>query len=189
MSQYVLALDQGTTSSRAIVFDDTARIVAIAQQEFEQIYPAPGHVEHNPEAIWETQLATARAVLTDAGIDAGDLAAVGIANQRETTVVWERDSGRPVANAIVWQSRVTADRCARLKAAGYESLFREKTGLVLDPYFSGTKGAHLLDEIDGLRERAERGEVLFGTIDSFLAWRHTGGRRQVTPVSNASRTQ
>ena len=188
MSQYVLALDQGTTSSRAIVFDDTARIVAIAQQEFEQIYPAPGHVEHNPEAIWETQLATARAVLTDAGIDAGDLAAVGIANQRETTVVWERDSGRPVANAIVWQSRVTADRCARLKAAGYESLFREKTGLVLDPYFSGTKVAHLLDEIDGLRERAERGEVLFGTIDSFLAWRLTGGRRHVTDVSNASRT-
>jgi glycerol kinase len=188
MSQYVLALDQGTTSSRAVVFDETARIVAIAQQEFEQIYPAPGHVEHDPEAIWETQLATARAVLTDAEIDASDVAAVGIANQRETTVVWERDSGRPVANAIVWQSRVTADRCARLKEAGYESLFREKTGLVLDPYFSGTKIAHLLDEIDGLRERAERGEVLFGTVDSFLAWRLTGGRRHVTDVSNASRT-
>ena len=115
MSQYVLALDQGTTSSRAVVFDETARIVAIAQQEFEQIYPAPGHVEHDPEAIWETQLATARAVLTDAEIDASDVAAVGIANQRETTVLWERDSGRPVANAIVWQSRVTADLCARLK--------------------------------------------------------------------------
>ena len=188
MSQYVLALDQGTTSSRAVVFDETARIVAIAQQEFEQIYPAPGHVEHDPEAIWETQLATARAVLTDAEIDASDVAAVGIANQRETTVLWERDSGRPVANAIVWQSRVTADRCARLKEDGYESLFREKTGLVLDPYFSGTKIAHLLDEIDGLRERAERGEVLFGTVDSFLAWRLTGGRYHVTDVSNASRT-
>ncbi len=188
MSQYVLALDQGTTSSRAIVFDESARAVGMAQQEFEQIFPAPGHVEHDAEAIWDSQMATARAALVDAEIDASDLAALGIANQRETTVVWERETGRPVANAIVWQSRVTAARCAALKQAGYESVIRDKTGLVLDPYFSGTKIAHLLDEVEGLRSRAERGEVLFGTIDSFLAWRLTGGRRHVTDVSNASRT-
>lgn len=188
MSQYVLALDQGTTSSRAIVFDESARAVGMAQQEFEQIFPAPGHVEHDAEAIWDSQMATARAALVDAEIDASDLAALGIANQRETTVVWERETGRPVANAIVWQSRVTAERCAVLKQAGYESVIRDKTGLVLDPYFSGTKIAHLLDEVEGLRSRAERGEVLFGTIDSFLAWRLTGGRRHVTDVSNASRT-
>jgi glycerol kinase len=165
MSKYVLALDQGTTSSRAIVFDESARAVGMSQQEFPQIYPQPGHVEHDPEAIWESQLSTARHALVEAGIAASDLAAVGIANQRETTVLWERDSGRPVANAIVWQSRVTAERCAKLKSEGYEELVRAKTGLVLDPYFSGTKIAHLLDEIDGLRSRAERGEVLFGTID------------------------
>lgn len=188
MSQYVLALDQGTTSSRAIVFDESARAVGMAQQEFEQIFPSPGHVEHDAEAIWDSQMATARAALVDAEIDASDLAALGIANQRETTVVWERETGRPVANAIVWQSRVTAERCAVLKQAGYESVIRDKTGLVLDPYFSGTKIAHLLDEVEGLRSRAERGEVLFGTIDSFLAWRLTGGRRHVTDVSNASRT-
>ncbi|MBO09424.1 MAG: glycerol kinase [Planctomycetaceae bacterium] len=188
MSQYVLALDQGTTSSRAIVFDESARAVGMAQQEFEQIFPAPGHVEHDAEAIWDSQIATARAALIDAEIEASDLAALGIANQRETTVVWERETGQPVANAIVWQSRVTAERCAALKQAGYESVVRDKTGLVLDPYFSGTKIAHLLDEVEGLRSRAERGEVLFGTIDSFLAWRLTGGRRHVTDVSNASRT-
>ena len=188
MSQYVLALDQGTTSSRAIVFDESARAVGMAQQEFEQIFPAPGHVEHDAEAIWDSQIATARAALIDAEIEASDLAALGIANQRETTVVWERETGQPVANAIVWQSRVTAERCAALKQAGYESVVRDKTGLVLDPYFSGTKIAHLLDEVEGLRSRAERGEVLFGTIDSFLPWRLTGGRRHVTDVSNASRT-
>ncbi len=188
MSQYVLALDQGTTSSRAIVFDESARAVGMAQQEFEQIFPAPGHVEHDAEAIWDSQIATARAALIDAEIEATDLAALGIANQRETTVVWDRETGQPVANAIVWQSRVTAERCAALKQAGYESVVRDKTGLVLDPYFSGTKIAHLLDEVEGLRSRAERGEVLFGTIDSFLAWRLTGGRRHVTDVSNASRT-
>jgi glycerol kinase len=160
----------------------------MAQQEFEQIFPAPGHVEHDAEAIWDSQIATARAALIDAEIEASDLAALGIANQRETTVVWDRETGQPVANAIVWQSRVTAERCAALKQAGYESVVRDKTGLVLDPYFSGTKIAHLLDEVEGLRSRAERGEVLFGTIDSFLAWRLTGGRRHVTDVSNASRT-
>ena len=188
MSKYVLALDQGTTSSRAIVFDESARAVGMAQAEFEQIYPEPGHVEHDAEAIWESQLSTARRALVEAEVDSSQLVAVGIANQRETTVVWERDSGRPVANAIVWQSRVTAGRCANLKRDGYESLIRDKTGLVLDPYFSGTKIAHLLDEVEGLRSRAERGEVLFGTVDSFLAWRLTGGRCHVTDVSNASRT-
>ncbi len=188
MSQYVLALDQGTTSSRAIVFDESARAVGMAQAEFEQIYPEPGHVEHDAEAIWDSQLSTARRALVEAEVDSSQLVAVGIANQRETTVVWERDSGRPVANAIVWQSRVTAQRCANLKRDGYESLIRDKTGLVLDPYFSGTKIAHLLDEVEGLRSRAERGEVLFGTVDSFLAWRLTGGRCHVTDVSNASRT-
>ena len=188
MSQYVLALDQGTTSSRAIVFDESARAVGMAQAEFEQIYPEPGHVEHDAEAIWESQLSTARRALVEAEVDSSQLVAVGIANQRETTVVWERDSGRPVANAIVWQSRVTAQRCANLKRDGYESLIRDKTGLVLDPYFSGTKIAHLLDEVEGLRSRAERGEVLFGTVDSFLALRLTGGRCHVTDVSNASRT-
>jgi len=188
MSKYVLALDQGTTSSRAIVFDESARAVGMAQAEFEQIYPEPGHVEHDAEAIWESQLSTARRALVEAEVDSSQLVAIGIANQRETTVVWERDSGRPVANAIVWQSRVTAERCANLKRDGYESLIRDKTGLVLDPYFSGTKIAHLLDEVEGLRSRAERGEVLFGTVDSFLAWRLTGGRCHVTDVSNASRT-
>ena len=185
---YVLALDQGTTSSRAIVFDETGAAVGLAQQEFQQLYPAPGLVEHDPEAIWETQVATARGALADAGIEASDLTAVGIANQRETTILWDRDTGRPVANAIVWQSRLTADRCARLKDDGLEGLFRERTGLVLDAYFSGTKIAHLLETIDGVRARAERGEVLFGTVDSFLTWRLTGGRRHVTDVSNASRT-
>lgn len=188
MPKYVLALDQGTTSSRAIVFDDTGGAVGVAQQEFEQLYPAPGHVEHDPEAIWETQVATARGALADAGVNAADLTAVGIANQRETTILWDRDTGRPVANAIVWQSRLTAERCGRLKDDGLEDLFRERTGLVLDAYFSGTKIAHLLESIDGVRARAERGEVLFGTVDSFLTWRLTGGRRHVTDVSNASRT-
>ena len=139
MSRFVLALDQGTTSSRAIVFDKTGSIVATAQQEFPQLFPSQGHVEHDPEAIWSSQLATAREAIARAGITAKDLAAVGVTNQRETTVLWERDSGRPIGNAIVWQSRITAPICDRLKAAGHESLFRRKTGLVVDAYFSGTK--------------------------------------------------
>ena len=188
MSRYVLALDQGTTSSRAIVFDRAGGVVSMAQQEFPQLFPGPGHVEHDPEAIWTSQLATAREAVSKAGVTATDLAAVGITNQRETTVLWERDSGRPIANAIVWQSRVTAPICDRLKAAGHEPLFRQKTGLVIDAYFSGTKIKHLLDAHDGLRARAARGEILFGTIDSFLVWRLTRGRVHVTDVSNASRT-
>ena len=188
MSRFVLALDQGTTSSRAIVFDRSGSIVSVAQQEFPQLFPGPGHVEHDPEAIWTTQLATARDAVARAGIVPADLAAIGITNQRETTVLWERDSGRPIANAIVWQSRITAPICDRLKEAGHEQRFRRKTGLVIDAYFSGTKIKHLLDSHDGLRERAARGEILFGTIDTFLIWRLTRGKRHVTDVSNASRT-
>ena len=187
-SRCVLALDQGTTSSRAIVFDRSGCGVAQAQQEFEQLLPQPGWVEHDPEAIWNSQLATARQSLEKCGRAARDVAAIGITNQRETTILWERDTGRPVANAIVWQSRVSAPICERLKADGLEPLFRERTGLVVDAYFSGTKIKHLLDTVPGLRARAERGEVLFGTIDTFLTWRLTGGKRHVTDVSNASRT-
>jgi glycerol kinase len=188
MSKFVLALDQGTTSSRAIVFDHAGTIKGQAQQEFPQLFPSPGHVEHDPEAIWTTQLATARDAIAKAGITAADLAAVGVTNQRETTVLWERDSGRPIGNAIVWQSRITAPICDRLKADGHEATFRRKTGLVVDAYFSGTKIKYLLDSHDGLRARAARGEILFGTIDSFLVWRLTRGKCHLTDVSNASRT-
>jgi glycerol kinase len=188
MQRYVLALDQGTTSSRSILFGHDGRAVAAAQQELPQILPAPGVVEHDPEAIWQTQRDTARQVLHKAQIAPEQIAAIGITNQRETTIVWERDTGRPVAHALVWQSRISAPICERLKAEGYQPLFRERTGLLLDPYFSGTKLAHLLETIPSLRGRAERGEVLFGTVDSFLIWRLTGGRVHVTDVSNASRT-
>jgi glycerol kinase len=188
VSRYILALDQGTTSSRSIVFDRAGRVVAMAQQEFPQLFPGPGHVEHDPEAIWSSQLQTARDALSGARISAADLAAIGVTNQRETTILWEKASGRPVANAIVWQSRVTAPICDRLKAEGHEPTFRRKTGLVVDAYFSGTKVKHLLDSFDGLRARAARGEILFGTVDSFLLWRLTGGCRHVTDASNASRT-
>ena len=188
MSKYVLALDQGTTSSRAILFGRDGRAVGSAQQEFPQIFPGPGHVEHSPEAIWSSQLAVARDAIRHAGVDATDVAALGLTNQRETTILWEREGGRPVANAIVWQSRVSAPICDRLKRDGLEPTIREKTGLVVDAYFSGTKITHLLETIPGLRERAARGEVLFGTVDSFLIWRLTGGRAHVTDVSNASRT-
>ncbi|MDA1054681.1 MAG: glycerol kinase GlpK [Planctomycetota bacterium] len=188
MSKYVLALDQGTTSSRAIVFSRAGRVVSVAQQEFKQILPSPGHVEHDPEAIWDSQLAVARECLSKASLTAADIAAIGITNQRETAVLWERDSGRPVCNAIVWQSRISAGICDQLKADGYAEMFRAKTGLVVDAYFSGTKIKHMLDTHEGLRERAERGEILFGTVDSFLIWRLTGGQRHVTDYSNASRT-
>ncbi len=188
MSRYILALDQGTTSSRAIVLDRSGQLVSMAQEEFPQIFPSPGHVEHDPEAIWKTQLETARRALVEARIGATDLAAIGVTNQRETTILWDRATGRPIANAVVWQSRITAPICDRLKAAGHEALFRKKTGLVLDPYFSGTKIKHLLDSFDGLRALAARGDVLFGTVDTFLIWRLTGGRCHVTDVSNASRT-
>lgn len=185
---HVLALDQGTTSSRAILFGHDGRPAGQAQQEFPQLYPSPGHVEHDAEAIWQSQFATAKGALASAGVTAAGVAALGITNQRETTILWERDTGRPVANAIVWQSRITAPLCERLKQDGYEPTFRDKTGLVVDAYFSGTKIRHLLDTIPGLRSRAERGDVLFGTVDSFLIWRLTGGKVHATDYSNASRT-
>jgi glycerol kinase len=188
MPRYILALDQGTTSSRAVVFDQTGEQIAIAQQEFPQIYPAPAHVEHDPIAIWSTELSVAREAIERAGAAPSDIAAIGITNQRETTVLWERDTGRPVANAIVWQSRVSTPICEQLKRDGCEETFRSKTGLVVDAYFSGTKIKYLLDTIPGLRGRAARGEILFGTIDTFLIWRLTGGRLHVTDYSNASRT-
>ena len=185
---YLLALDQGTTSSRAAVFDTRGGLVAIAQQEFTQHYPRPGWVEHDPEQIWQSQLDTAREVLVKADIRADQLLALGITNQRETVVLWERATGRPVANAIVWQDRRTAAACQALKGEGLEALFRQRTGLLLDPYFSGTKLAWLLDNVPGARERAERGELAFGTVDSYLIWRLTGGRSHVTDVTNAART-
>ncbi|MCI0583782.1 MAG: glycerol kinase GlpK [Chloroflexi bacterium] len=185
----VLALDQGTTSSRAIAFGHDGRPMASAQQPFEQRFPEPGHVTHDPETIWGTQLAVAREVVERVG-GPGRIAAIGITNQRETTIVWDRTTGAPVADAIVWQSRITAPACERLRAAGLEALFRERTGLPLDAYFSGPKIAHILDAdpAAGLRARAERGELAFGTVDTFLAWRLTGGRVHATDVSNASRT-
>ncbi|MEX1344097.1 MAG: glycerol kinase GlpK [Candidatus Limnocylindrales bacterium] len=187
-ADFILALDQGTTSSRAIVFDRDGGAVAVAQREYPQGYPFPGHVTHDPEDIWESQLTVAREALEAVPGGAEAIAAVGITNQRETTVVWDRATGEPVAPAIVWQSRITADRCSDLRAAGHEERIRTLTGLPLDAYFSGPKIAHILDETPGLRSRAEAGELAFGTVDSFLVWRLTGGRTHITDVSNASRT-
>lgn len=193
----VLALDQGTTSSRAILFDRRGTPLAVAQEEFPQHARAaagdapgsdPGIVEHDPEDIWRSQLSCARRVLASAGVSAAHVAAVGVTNQRETTVLWERSTGRPVAPAIVWQSRVSAPICARLRAAGHEDDVRRRTGLLLDPYFSATKIMHLMETVPGLRERCAAGEILCGTVDSFLIWRLTGGRVHATDVTNASRT-
>ncbi len=188
MKPFILALDQGTTSSRAIVFGRDGRIVAKAQEEFQQILPGPGLVEHDPEAIWATQLGVARRAMASAGLTADDIAAIGLTNQRETTILWERQTGRPIGNAIVWQSRLSAGICDRLKADGAEPVFRDKTGLVVDPYFCGTKIKYLLDADSQLRAAARRGDVLFGTVDSWLLWRLTGGRLHATDYSNASRT-
>ena len=185
MSDFVLALDQGTSSSRAILFDHAGEIRAVAQQPFEQIYPQPGWVEHDPEEIWRTQIETARAALEQAGATAADVSAIGITNQRETTVIWDRD-GRPVHNAIVWQDRRTAGLCGELRAQGLEDRFRERTGLLLDPYFSGTKVMWLLDNVEGARARAEAGELMFGTVDSWLMYRLCG--IHATDYTNASRT-
>ncbi|MGB9663059.1 MAG: glycerol kinase GlpK [Moorellaceae bacterium] len=188
MTKYVLALDQGTTSSRAILFNRDGRVVAVAQKEFPQIYPKPGWVEHNPMDIWESQIEVARKVMSDSGIRPDDVAAIGITNQRETTVVWDKETGQPVYNAIVWQCRRTADICDSLKAKGLAEKIREKTGLVVDAYFSGTKIKWVLDNVPGIREKAERGEVLFGNIDTWLMWKLSGGRVHATDYSNASRT-
>ncbi|APV51741.1 glycerol kinase [Betaproteobacteria bacterium GR16-43] len=184
----ILALDQGTTSSRAIAFGRDGQVLASAQQEFRQIFPRPGWVEHDALEIWRTQRDVASQALASAALSAGDIAAIGITNQRETTVLWDRATGLPVANAIVWQDRRTASSCDALRQAGHEPLFTARTGLVLDAYFSGTKLAWLLDNVAGARERAERGELAFGTIDTWLAWKLSGGVAHVTDASNASRT-
>jgi glycerol kinase len=185
---FVLAIDQGTTSSRAILFRDDTSIAAVAQCEFPQYFPSSGWVEHEPEDLWDTTLATCREVLSMAGAQAASVAAIGITNQRETTVIWDRDTGRAIHRAIVWQDRRTADACTALKAAGHEPMVSARTGLLLDPFFSGTKIAWLLDNVPGARARAERGELAFGTVDSFLLWRLTGGRVHATDATNASRT-
>jgi glycerol kinase len=188
MARHILVIDQGTTSTRSMVFDSNVAPVAVAQQEFGQIYPRPGWVEHDPEEIWTSVLATARQALRSAGLAASDIAALGIANQRETVVVWDRRSGRPIHNAIVWQDRRTAKVCERLERAGNDALIAERSGLRLDPYFSATKIGWLLDTVDGAREAAETGHLAFGTVDSFLLWRLTDGAVHATDATNASRT-
>ena len=186
--KYLLAIDQGTSSSRTVIYDHAARVVASEQQEFPQIYPQPGWVEHDPEAIWGSVTAVTRGAMNKAGAAAADISAIGITNQRETTVIWDRDTGAPVYNAIVWQDRRTANYCQSLRKDGLEPTVTAKTGLRLDPYFSGTKIAWLLDNVDGVRERAEAGKLAFGTIDCFLLWRLTGGQVHATDATNASRT-
>ena len=186
--EYIIALDQGTTSSRAVLLDKNANIIEVAQREFTQIYPQAGWVEHNPMEIWASQSSTLNEVVAKAGITSDKIAAIGITNQRETTIVWEKETGKPIYNAIVWQCRRTADICTQLKADGHESYIRKTTGLVVDPYFSGTKIKWILDHVEGARERAEKGELLFGTVDTWLVWKLTQGRSHVTDYTNASRT-
>ncbi|MER8624631.1 glycerol kinase GlpK [Mesorhizobium sp. M1143] len=188
MTGYILAIDQGTTSTRAILFDSAMKVAGSKQQEFTQHYPASGWVEHDPEEIWASVVATVKGALKAAGCDASDVAAIGITNQRETVVIWDKATGKPIHNAIVWQDRRTAPLCQKLKKHGVEKKFTKKTGLLLDPYFSGTKIAWMLDKVNGARERAEKGELLAGTIDSFLIWRLTGGKVHATDATNASRT-
>jgi glycerol kinase len=188
MPDFVLAIDQGTTSSRAIVFDKKRQIAGSAQKEFTQIFPASGWVEHDPEEIWKSVAATVKGAMKKADVEASQIAAMGITNQRETVVVWDKATGKPIHNAIVWQDRRTSALCAKLKKQGLEPLFTRKTGLLLDPYFSGTKLSWLLDNVPGARKRAEKGELLFGTIDAFLIWRLTSGKVHATDATNASRT-
>ncbi len=188
MSKYILALDQGTTSSRVILFDQEQNIVGISQKEFAQIYPREGWVEHDAMEIWSSQYATMMEVIAQSGVDVGDIAAIGITNQRETTILWDKETGRPVYNAIVWQCRRTADIVDGLLSDGLGDHIRETTGLVPDAYFSATKIKWILDHVPGVRERAERGEILFGTVDTWLVWKLTGGAAHVTDVTNASRT-
>ncbi len=188
MGAHILAIDQGTTSSRAIIFDENFHPIATDQKEFTQHFPRSGWVEHNPEDIWQTTVETCLGAMAKANLTASDIAAIGITNQRETTVVWDRETGKAIHNAIVWQDRRTADTCAHLKAAGHEPSVTEKTGLLLDPYFSGTKVGWILDNVDGARTAAEQGRLAFGTIDCFLLWRLTGGKVHATDATNASRT-
>jgi glycerol kinase len=186
--KYLLALDQGTSSSRSIVFAPDGHIVGMAQQELRQIYPHPGWVEHDPREIWSNQLATMRAALKNANIRAEDIACIGISNQRETTVVWNRKTGQPIYNAIVWQDRRSAPQCAKLRQEGHDKLVQSKTGLVIDAYFSGTKLQWILDNVPQAREMDAKGELAFGTVDTWLIWNLTKGRVHATDVSNASRT-
>ena len=188
MAKYILALDQGTTSSRAIVFDKESNIISVAQKEFTQIFPKPAWVEHNAEEIWATQISVVTEALAIKGISYSDIAAIGITNQRETTVVWDKTTGKPIYNAIVWQSRQSIDICNDIKEKNLEQTFRSKTGLVVDAYFSGTKVKWILDNVEGAREKAEKGDLLFGTIDTWLIWKLTAGKVHVTDYSNASRT-
>ena len=186
--QYILSLDQGTSSSRAIVFDHDGEIKAVAQQEFRQIFPQPGWVEHHPQEIWTSQASVIAGAIASAGINGLDIAAIGITNQRETTIVWDRETGQPVYNAIVWQDRRTASYCDALKAEGKTEFIREKTGLIIDAYFSATKVKWILDHVEGAREKAEAGKLIFGTVDSWLVWKLTRGEVHITDVTNASRT-
>ena len=188
MATHILAIDQGMTSSRAIVFRSDISIAAQAQQEFQQHFPASGWVEHEPEDIWTSTLATCREAMSNANVAASDIAAIGITNQRETTVVWDRATGQPIHRAIVWQDRRTASICESLKAAGHQPAVQDKTGLLLDPYFSATKVAWILDNVPGARNRAERGELAFGTVDSFVAWHLSAGQRHIIEATNAGRT-
>jgi len=188
MARYIMSLDQGTTSSRAIIFNEAGSIVSVAQKEFAQIYPNPGWVEHDPMEIWGTQIGVAKEAMEKVGLVPKDIAAIGITNQRETTIVWDKNTGKPVYNAIVWQCRRTAPICDDLKARGLADTIRSKTGLVVDAYFSGTKIKWILDNVEGVREKAEKGEVLFGNVDTWLIWNLTGGKVHVTDYTNASRT-
>ncbi len=186
--RYILALDQGTTSSRAILFDKKGNIISLSQKEFTQIYPHPGWIEHNPEEIWKTQIEAAKEAIQKVGLSPSDIASIGITNQRETTVLWDKNTGRPVYNAIVWQCRRTADLCDKIKAAGLSDYIRENTGLIVDAYFSATKIKWILDNVEGVRQRAEKRDILFGNIDSWLVWKLTGGKLHITDYTNASRT-
>jgi glycerol kinase len=186
--KHVLSIDQGTTSSRAILFDETLQLVASSQEEFPQIYPKSGWVEHAPDDLWATTAGTCRAVIERAGIDAKHIISIGITNQRETTIVWNKETGQPVHNAIVWQDRRTADYCKSLRDAGHVDMFADRTGLLIDPYFSSTKLKWILDNVEGARAQAQRGELLFGTVDTFLIWKLTGGRVHATDATNAART-
>lgn len=188
MIKYVMAMDQGTTSSRAIIFDQAGAVISTAQKEFTQLFPQPGWVEHDPAEIWSSQIGVATEAMAKAGLEGGNIAAIGITNQRETTLVWDRETGKPVYNAIVWQDRRTAEFCDQLKAAGHETMVREKTGLVIDAYFSGTKIRWILDNVPGARERANEGKLAFGTVDAWLVWNLTHGEVHATDITNASRT-
>ena len=186
--KYVMALDAGTTSNRAIIFDENSKIVGVSQKEFTQYFPQPGWVEHDADEIWSSMSTVMKEALEQSGLAASDIAAIGITNQRETAVVWDKETGRPVYNAIVWQSRQTAPICERLKAKNLDAEFKSKTGLPIDAYFSGTKITWILENVEGAKAQAEAGELIFGTIDTWLIWKLTGGKAHVTDYSNASRT-